>query len=106
MSSNFDSLCADALVPHLQQWFAETITYAGNTVSAQVRRLELDETGPHGARIEYVIEIRIAQADVATVNIGSDPVLLKKRLGDSSDTTMEVSKLISQDGGMWRLRLQ
>lgn len=89
----------------------ETIGYTPkgasiSSISAVVHRDPLGVEGPDGQTIQYPIQIEVAQADVTTLTIGADAVALKKRLGDSSNTSYTVSVLLSQDGAMWHLGLQ
>src|SRR5574343_292898 len=91
--------------------FAESITYtpsggAAVTVSAIVNRNPLQTRGTdNNARLEFEIEIEVAVESVAAVILNGDTVALKKREGDTADTTFKVSHIVQQDSGMWRLGL-
>ncbi len=109
MASDFDNLCGDSLAPGLLQQFQESVTYTQDgtptTVNAIVRRETLEEAGPDGLRLEYAVSIEVARNDLATVKVGDDTAGLKKRIGDAANTTYKITRILSQDGGMWLLGL-
>lgn len=69
--------------------------------------LQLQRVGPEGvARYEYAREIRVSQADVATVTVGADTVAIPKFPNDVGTTNYKVATKIGEAGGSWRLGLK
>uniref|UniRef100_A0A6M3IJQ9 Uncharacterized protein n=1 Tax=viral metagenome TaxID=1070528 RepID=A0A6M3IJQ9_9ZZZZ len=112
----FDDLCTQALAPALLAAHGETVTYfcstgngaidAGEFIQAIVYREPKQQRGPSEIqRVEYPIEIDISQSDKAVIVPNGDTVALRKRVGDSSNTTFRVAEILNSDGGMWRLGL-
>jgi hypothetical protein len=111
MATAFATLCSERLGPRIVELLGESVTYtpsgsAAQTVNAVVTRDGLQARAEdNSARLEYPVEILISRDDIATVNVHGDTVALKRRVSDSSNSTMRVAALLASEGALWRLGL-
>ncbi len=85
----------------LGQAWGEDVVYtrygqAAATIRATVVRRARAAQADGGPRYEYDRELIVSNVDVSTVNEGGDTVALKKHLGDASNTTYTVVRVIGQ----------
>lgn len=82
---------------------------AATSITAVVERGEIQTMGPSGVlRNEYSVAIFVTRAEWPTLTLGVDTFTLKKRITDSSTTTMRAAKLLddAQDGAGWHVELK
>jgi hypothetical protein len=111
--SAFETLAAASLAPAMLNTLGEQVTYTPSgqsprKVLALVERGVLQRRNADGqTRPQYELAIRVARADIPQPTLRGDTVALRKRLGDSADTTLTVATILEmgQSGGFWRLGL-
>lgn len=110
MTTEFDELFADGgPADSLLAQFGESITYtpiggSAATVTAIVTRRPAVEIS--GTRVEVPVEFMVKQADVPTLSLGRDRVWIKRAKQDAAaDEFRVVGPILSQDGGMYRLKV-
>ncbi len=106
----------------LDSGFEEDVIYTNvsgipKTIKAIVNRQELKQTNRNtkqqstintNMRI-YDIEIEIstdATEGISLIKIKTDKVALKRKVGDTADTTMSVDGILYNDNGAWKLGLK
>lgn len=109
VGSAFESDFADNLA-ELVDCFGESVSYTPQGGSAKqivaiIDRHERDEMGPSGLRVEQSFGLWVMRSDIDSARVG-DTVSLRKRAGDSADTTMRVVRVMDQIGAGWHLVVQ
>jgi hypothetical protein len=109
-------LAADMDSVFLSSGFNETVTYTPENGVAEIinsivfrdteSMVSINNSGGNFNQVRhYDIQVYVSRTNVPVVKINADKVALKACLGDTTDTTYTVSKIIRQDGGAFRLGL-
>lgn len=84
----------------------ESIEYAGDSgtyteIDAIVLRNPLSAIGV-GVALDYQVEISVSSTDVSLPKVGHG-VKVKRKAGDSGYTTAQVTQILGQEAGVYRL---
>lgn len=110
MASTHETRFGSLVMPRLQGQFGESVTYTpkggvATAIAATVIRIEAQELGPGGLRIEEQHELWVSSSDISNARRGDSVALLKKS-SDLATTTMQVTRVIANASGWWHLALQ
>jgi len=104
----------------LDSGFEEDVIYIDvsgipKTIKAIINRQELKQTARNIKSSDntnmrlYDVEIEIstdATDGISSIKIKTDKVALKRKIGDTLDTTMSVDGILYNDSGAWKLGLK